>query len=299
MQEMPFQTLQIVAVPSSQHQHQIYLFQSPHTRALNVGFLTRKNNQLTFTPGRLNFGGVRQQVTYTATIQSLNLPTIKKLLKKYKPKEISTITVLRETLACRLGDALYETGIRTHFGDAFVGAVHVKGKTEITTDYLYENTEGLIPNGLWIVADSICMGRNLAATLRSLLHKYAPREILFIATIASRRGINALSTIVAEKRIPATFVVWGALFGVDEKTLYNMPWGHKDTEPVDTRDQDFFISMYGPNLCVGGDFGNNYYSPPLAMKLYQEQLKVHKITPHFPQLSDISKTYKRGELFEI
>jgi uracil phosphoribosyltransferase len=294
-----FDSLQTKTVVPSADNYPISLFQSPQSRALNVGWLTKKGKSLAFIPGRLTFGAVREQITYAATIQSFNLPNIKKLFSKYNPKEISTITVLRETLACRLGNALFESGIKGHFGDAFIGAVHVKGDGAITTDDLYENTEGLIPNGLWIVADSICMGRNLAATLKSLLKKFTPKEILFVATIASRRGINNLSRIVAEQKIPATFVAWGALYGVDEKTLYNMPWGHRDTEPVDRRDQNLIVSMYGPELCVGGDFGNNYYSPPFALKLYQEQLKEHKITSRIPLASEVLKIYKQNEVLML
>ena len=260
--------IQFKSFPPSDHNQPIIVLQSPHSRSLNVGFLTKLNGATQFVPGRLNFGPRREDDTYQATIDSLKIRPVSKILKKYKPEEISTVTVLRETLACRLGSALMAVGMENHYGDAFIGATHIKGDGKIRTAYLYENTEGLTQNGLWIIAESFCVGRNLAATMNSLLSKFRPREILFIAPIASRRAINAVGGIIARKNIPTTFVAWGALFGVDEKTLYDMPWGHRDTEPLDSRDREVFISMYGPRLCVGGDFGNNYYGQVLARQLY-------------------------------
>jgi hypothetical protein len=288
--------LQVKLFPPSTHRQPIIILQSPHSRALNVGYLTKRNGTARFVPCRLNFGTRREDDTYQATVQSLNLPQVAKILKKYKPDEISTVTVLRETLACRLGSALAAVGIKSHYGDAFIGATHIKGEGKIRTAYLYENTEGLTPHGLWIIGESFCIGRNLAATMRSLLSKFKPKEILFIAPIASRRAINRVGSIIAKKHIPTTYVSWGALFGVNEQTLYDMPWGHPDTEELDPRDRKVFISMYGPRLCVGGDFGNNYYSPQLARQLYEEQLKEHHIKPRFPSVKEILKLYRRGEL---
>lgn len=287
----------IVTKPTSPNKfhHPIYLFQSPETRALNVGHIQGKS----FLPGRLLFGPAREDYTYQATMQSFQLPEIAKLLKKYKPSDISTITLLRETLACRLGSALYDVGIHGHFGDAFIGANHVKNGHDIKTAYSYENIEGLTKSGLWIIADSICMGRNLASTLASLLTQFKPQEMLFIAPIASRIGIDILGEILDKYQVPATFVAWGALFGVDEKTRYNMPWGHKDTEPVDVRDQQTFISMYHPELCMGGDFGNNYYCPPLALDLYHAQLKELGITPKIPTVAEIQKIYSPEEIITL
>lgn len=282
--------------PPSKYHQPIIILQSPHSRAINVGFLTKRKGGEKFIPGRLNFGPQREDDTYKATIESLKLPQITKLLKKYKPEKISTITVLRETLACRLGSALAAVGMQNHYGDAFIGATHIKGDGKIRTAYLYENTEGLTPDGLWIIAESFCIGRNLAATMNSLLSKFHPREILFIAPIASRRAINVVGGIIAKKHIPTTYVAWGGLFGVDEKTLYDMPWGHPDTEPLDLRDKNVFLSMYGSKLCVGGDFGNSYYSPILARKLYEEQLKEHHITPNLPTAKKILGVYRAGEI---
>ena len=282
--------------PPSTNNQPIIVLQSATSRALNVGYLLKKNGERQFIPCRLNFGYHREENTYQATLESLKIPLVSKILKKYKPKDISTITVLRETLACRLGSALAEVGVKNHYGDAFIGATHIKGNGDIKTAYLYENTEGLTPNGLWIIGESFCIGRNLAVTMKSLLSKFKPKEILFIAPIASRRGINLVGDIIAKKNIPTTFVSWGALFGVSEKTLYDMPWGHADTEPLDVRDQKLFISMYGPDLCMGGDFGNNYYSPSLAKELYEEQLKEFSIKPNFPTFKEIMKTYSSHEI---
>jgi len=281
--------------PTSFHQ-KIFVLQSSQTRALNVGFMQKFNSKLSFVPARLHFGPLRAEDTFQATVQSLQLPEIKKIIHAYPPDQISTITILRETLACRLGDALVANGITNHFGDAFVGATHIKGDGEIKTAYLYENIEGLAPHGLWILADSICMGRNTCTTLSSLLAKFKPREIIVLAPIASRRGIDIVGSAIARYNIPASFVAWGALFGVDERTLYDMPWGHPDTEPLDRRDQKLVVNMYGPNLCMGGDFGNNYYCPPLAKKLYEEQLKEHKIKPDFPTAYEVLKTYNKDEI---
>lgn len=288
--------VQVRILPPSRFRQPIILFQSPFSRSINVGFLQNHGSKFRFVPGRLNFGSPREADTIQATRQTLTLPSVRQIQKRYKPETISTITVLREALACRLGNALAEVGIRNHYGDAFIGAWHIKGKGEIKTAYLYENIEGLTPNGLWIIADSICVGRNLVATLKSLLNKFQPQEILFISPTASRLGINNVGKLTAKKHIPTTFVAWGALFGVDEKTLYDMPWGHPDTEPLDKRDQDLVVSMYGKELCMGGDFGNNYYCPPLALKLYEEQLKEHRITPKIPSAEKILSIYKRSEL---
>ena len=78
-----------------------------------------------------------------------------------------------------------------------------------------------------------------------------------------------------------------------------MPWGHTDTEPLDTRDQKTFIDIYGSQLCVGGDFGNNYYSPTIAKALYEDQLKEHAITPHIPTSEEIKNIYSSEEILSI
>ena len=270
--------------------------QSRHSRAINTGFLEKRSHSSVFIPGRLNLGADREKDTYQATIQSLQIAPVKKILKRFKPGEISTVTVLRETLSCGLNRALDEIGISPHFGDAFIGASHIKGDGEIRTAYLYENIEGLHPKGLWIIADSICIGRNLASTMQSLLKKFQPAHILFISPIASRIGINNIGKITAGKNIPTTFVAWGALFGVDEETLYDMPWGHPDTQALDQRDQDLAVSIYGKNVCMGGDFGNNYYCPDLAIKLYQTQLTMHYVKPKIPSGKSVLKIYERSEL---
>lgn len=233
--------------------------------------------------------------TYKGTVQSLSILPVRKILTTYRPGDISTITVLRETLACNLPLALSEVGITSYYGDAYIGATHVKDDGPIRTAYLYENTEGLTSGGLWVIADSICVGRNLVATLESLLRKHHPKEILFLCPIASRLGINNVGAVIASKKIPTTFVAWGALFGVDKKTLYNMPWGHTDTEPLDKRDQDLMVSVYGTKLCMGGDFGNNYYGPVLAKTLYEEQLKIHHIRPTMPSAKVVFRSYARSE----
>jgi hypothetical protein len=271
-------------------------FQSPQTRALNVGYLSGTGNKQAFIPCRLNLGGIRQQITFEATVQSFQLPQIHGLIKNYKPEDISTITLLRETLSCNLPLALHNAGIESHYGDCYIGANHIKTKTSITTNYAYENTEGLNPNGLWIIADSIAAGRNLIATIKSLLEKFKPQELIFIVPIGNRWGINELSKVLETYKVKATFVVWGALFGLNPENHYDEPWGLSDCEPIDKRDQETFIKMYSPNLCVGGDFGNDFYCPPLAMKLYDEQLKELKISPKIPTATEILKTYKLNEI---
>lgn len=279
----------------SAHGHPIFILQSSSSRAINVGFLIKKRGGIQFVPGRLNFGATRETDTFTATIQSLSLPEIQKILKRHTPQTISTITVLRETLSCRLGAALAAVGIASHYGDAFIGASHIKDNGPIRTAYLYENIEGLTDNGLWVIADSICVGRNLIATMQSLLKKFTPKEILFICPIASRMGIDGVGAVIAKKQISTTFVAWGGLFGVDEQTLYDMPWGHTRTEPLDPRDQRLMVSVYGSRLCMGGDFGNNYYCPPLAKKLYKEQLAALDIKPNIPSLTSLLKTFSKRD----
>lgn len=291
-------TIQFRIFPPSAHDHTIFVLQSPESRAVTVGFIAKKNGKFSFIPGRLHFGAARMIDTYTATVQSLAQPPIKRILNRYKPESISTITVLRETLACNLPLALSDVGIIRHYGDAYIGASHIKDNGPIRTAYLYENTEGLTPNGLWIIADSICMGRNLVATLESLLIKFTPKEILFICPIVSRIGINNVGAVITKYKIPTTFVAWGALFGVDKKTLYDMPWGHPDTEPLDKRDQDLVVSMYGAKLCMGGDFGNAYYCPSLALDLYKDQLRSASINPKIPTIKQLRTIYKPGEILK-
>lgn len=281
----------------SRQGYPIIVFQSPQTRAINAGYLRkRRNGTLDFVPGRLNVGSQRIHDTYQATLQTLALPVVRAVLRRYPPRAISTITVLRETLSCQLPTALAHAGIIGHYGDAFIGARHIKGRGAIRTAYLYENTEGLANGGLWLVADSICIGRNLVATLTSVLRAFHPKELLFLCPIASRRGIDNVGAVIARHRIPTTFVAWGALFGVDEETLYDMPWGHPDTEALDRRDQQLLVSIFGPKLCVGGDFGNNYFCPSLALKLYEDQLKQHRIRPNMPRVADLRRLYQPGEL---
>jgi hypothetical protein len=275
--------------------HPIIGFQSSYTRALTVGYIAKKKTKETFIPCRLNFGATREDDAFQATVQSLQLPPIYDFLKRQDPMTISTVILLRETLSCRLSSALYYAGISTHYGDCFIGANHVKTATSITTSYTYENTEGLCEDGVWIIADSIAAGRNLIATLKSMLGKYHPKELLFIVPIGNRWGINEVSKVVAEHNIPATFVVWGALFGLNPINHYDEPWGLPDCEPIDERDRKTFISMYSSNLCVGGDFGNDFYCPAIAKKLYDKQLADLQITPHVPPVTTILKTYKRQE----
>lgn len=291
--------IQTQTVHPSSHHHSIIILQSPHSRAINVGYLQKKKDKVQFIPGRLNFGAQREHDTYEATVQSLQIPAIRKILRRYKPEEISTVTVLRETLSCQLGNALAAVGIRQHYGDAFIGASHIKDHGPIRTAYLYENVEGLTDKGIWVIADSICIGRNLVATMTSLLSNFHPKEIVFISPIASREGVDRIGALTAADNIPTTFVAWGALFGVDQKTRYDMPWGHTQTEPLDRRDQALMVSTYGTKLCMGGDFGNNYYCPPLALKLYKQQLREHRIKPNIPAASSILKIYRHSEILIV
>ena len=202
---------------------------------------------------------------------------------------------MREALSCDLSKALYYSGIVGHYGDSYIGATHNKKGSSIFTEYLYENVEGLRKDGLWIVADTICVGRNLEKTLESLLSKNKPDELIIISPYASREGINYIDDIIVKFHVPVTYFAWGALFGVDEKTRYDMPWGHQLTEALDKRDKETFISMYCKELCVGGDFGNNYYSPHLSLELYAEQLKKCNIKANIPSIDAILKKYKKEE----
>lgn len=288
--------MEIKTFPSSLSGHRVFVLQSPHARAINVGYIRQQNTHLQFIPGRLNLGMTRAEDTYRATRETLANAPIQTILRAYKPGRISTITVLRETLACQLGPALHSFGIIDHYGDAFIGATHIKDNGPIRTAYQYENIEGLVEGGLWIIADSICMGRNLAATLTSLLPKIKPKEVLLLAPLASRRGIEIVDAVLTKYTVPTTYIAWGALFGVDEKTLYDMPWGHNDTEALDVRDQKLFVSMYGPKLCVGGDFGNDYYCPHLALSLYDAQLQEHHVTPKIPTAGEVLRIYRKSEL---
>lgn len=283
-------------LPPTNSDQPIIALQTPQTRALNVGFIQKNANGEQFIPGRLHLGALRELDTAAATIQSLQLPETQNILAAYKPPLISTVTLMRETLSCHLNSALWQAGIRNHYGDAFIGASHIKGDGDIRTAYLYENIEGLYDGGLWLIADSICMGRNLLATLDSLLTKSHPQEILFICPIASRIGINSLGTVLAKHQVPTTFLAWGGLFGVDETTKYDMPWGHPDTEPVDIRDQKLMMDIYGSKICMGGDFGNNYYCPSLALDLYHQQLHTHGVTPRLPAAAEIRKIYSNSEI---
>lgn len=276
--------------------HSIIGIQSPSTRALTVGFIKKTKKSETFVPCRLNFGTARQQDSFKATVETLGLPQIQKILRKYKPEHISTVTILRETFACNLPIALTKAGIKGHYGDCFIGASHVKTATSITTNYSYENSEGLYTKGLWIMADSIAEGRNLKATLTSLLSKYHPKEIILICPFANRLGVDKVSEIIKSYGVPVTFVVWGALFGLEPTMHYDEPWGLPDCEPLDKRDQDTFISMYSKTLCVGGDFGNDFFCPSLAIQLYEDQLKKQHITPKIPTVKKILSIYKRSEL---
>lgn len=274
----------------------ILLFQSPSSRAINVGFLKTENDKKNFIPARLNFGANRIINTLKATVETLNTSFVQEMLKNYKPEEISTLSIMREALACNLPLAFESANINMHYGDAFIGAMHIKGKGEIKTDYKYENTEGLIKNGLWILADSVCMGRSLIPTFNSLFSKkLIPKEIVFIMPIGSRLGIESFSPTLKENGVKASFISWGALFGVGENK-YDMPWGHIDTQALDSRDQEVFTKMYGDKLCVGGDFGNNYYSPYLAQKFYEDQIKELNIKPNIPKADEILKIYKEEEL---
>lgn len=286
---MRIQTKQIS--PTSQG-FPILLFQSPSSRAINVGYVDKK----TFIAGRLNYGAIRITQTNQATIETLHTSFAKNILRKYKPEQISTLVIMREALACDLPQALYKAGVKKHFGDIFIGATHIKNKNGIHTDYRYENTEGLVKNGLWIAADSVCMGRSFIPTLKSLFSKgLIPKEILFILPIGSRVGIENFSKILKKYHIKSSFIAWGALFGVGDN-FYDMPWGHPDTEPLDKRDQETFVKIYGEKLCVGGDFGNYYFAPYLAEKFYFEQLKINKIKPKTPSVSEILKIYNPSEI---
>lgn len=273
----------------------ILLFQSPSSRAINLGYI-QKGTQQTFIPGRLNFGATRIQDTHNAATESLQTPFAQEIIKRYKPKEISTLVIMREAIACNLPIALQKAGVEEHFGDAFIGATHIKGKGAIHTDYRYENTEGLTKNGLWLAADSVCMGRSFIPTFNSLFSKdLIPKEILFILPIGSRIGIEQFTPILNEHSVKASFISWGALYGVGEN-LYDMPWGHKDTETLDERDKETFVNMYSDKLCVGGDFGNYYFAPYLAREFYDQQIKELGITPKIPSAQDILKTYSREEI---
>lgn len=274
----------------------VILLQTPSSRAINLGFLQKTKSKLNFVPGRLNLGQTRIYHTFLATVESLKLPRVKKILRQYSEDKISTITLLREGLACRLGTALSEVGIKTYFGDVFIGVSHTKVNGDIRAVYFYENIEGLCKKGLWIIAESICMGRNLEKTLVSLLNKNQPQEILFICPIASKIGIKKIAKILIQKGITATFVVWGALFGVSEQNWYDMPWGHKDTQAQDPRDQKTFVNMYSDKLCVAGDFGNNYYAPFVAQAVYKKQLKENRISPKIPTSKEVLKIYNKTEL---
>lgn len=277
------------------NEYPIVGIQSPQTRSVNVGYIEKNKNKSTFIPCRLNLGGFREQMVLEATIQSLSLPYISKIISKYDSNKISTITILREALACHLSIALSLAGINNHFGDCFVGANHIKKANSITTSYKYENKEGLNKEGLWIIADSVAAGRNLVATLKSLLSQYQPNELLFIIPTGNRWGINKISQLVAKYKIKSTFLVWGALFGLNPVNRYDEPWGLHDCEPIDVRDQKTFVDMYGPNLCVGGDFGNDFYCVSSALKLYKDQLKELKIIPKIPKVKDLLKTYNESE----
>ncbi|OGK10134.1 hypothetical protein A2767_05200 [Candidatus Roizmanbacteria bacterium RIFCSPHIGHO2_01_FULL_35_10] len=270
--------------------------QSPETRSLNVGYIEKQGRRSSFIPCRLNLGGFCETMAEAATIQSLNTPLIKKIITQYNPSEISTITILREAAACHLSTALYQVGVNNYYSDCFIGATHVKKANLITASYQYENKEGLCKGGFWIIADSIAAGRNLTVTLKSLLPKYQPKEILFLVPIGNRWGINRLSQLLNKHKIKATFLVWGALFGLNPENRYDEPWGLPDCEPIDYRDQQTFISIYGPDLCVGGDFGNDFYCVYLALELYKEQLKKLKIKPKIPSLEQVLKIYKPDEL---
>ena len=285
-------SIQTKHLSPTSYDQQIILMQSPQSRALNVGFIQNQR----FIPGRLHLGAPRIIHTQEATLQSLMLPEIQSILKKYDPSHISTLAIMREALACNLPFALFQGGVKNHFGDAFIGSTHIKEEGNITTDYKYENTEGLTRNGLWIAADSICMGRSFIPTFTSLFSKgLIPKEILLLAPICSRRGIETFAGLLAKHEIKVTFLAWGALYGVGDN-LYDMPWGHPDTEVLDERDKDVFVTMYGNKMCVGGDFGNDYFSPTLAKELYEEQLKEHTITPKIPTIEEIERIYSAEEI---
>ena len=288
--------IQTTSLPPTKQGFPILLFQSPSSRAINVGYIQRQGKKQSFIPGRLNYGSGRILDTNQATIESLQTPFAQRILKKYHPKNISTLVIMREAIACNLPVALSRAGVNRHFGDIFIGATHIKDASGIHTDYRYENTEGLAKNGLWIAADSICMGRSFIPTFKSLFSKgFIPKEILFIIPLGSRRGIENFSSILKEHNVKASFIAWGALFGVGDN-LYDMPWGHPDAEPLDKRDQQVFVDMYNDKLCVGGDFGNYYFAPYLAQKFYDMQLRELNIVPKIPSAKKILATYKPGEI---
>lgn len=277
--------------------HPIFGFQCAHTRALTVGFIqTISKEKAQFIPCRLHLGAPRMEDAFEAVVETLRLPKAQSILSEFDPSEISTVTLLRETLALNLPVALSRAGVRSHYGDCFIGANHMKEQGKITTSYTYENVEGLNPKGLWVLSDSIAAGRNLITTLTSLLTKFTPSEILAIVPIGNRWGINQIGKILWQFGIKTTFFVWGALFGLNPENRYDEPWGLPDAEPIDDRDQKTFISMYSPNLCVGGDFGNDFYCPPLARKLYDQQIESLEIVPKIPTVKKILDTYKKEEL---
>lgn len=273
----------------------IYMMQSRDSRAINVGLIKKDE----FVPGRLFLGSPRAEAVARATIQTLQLQEAQEIINRYPPSSVSTVTLLREALAHSLPNSLYHAGLETHFGDAFVGVTHDKSGGKIVANREYANIEGLRTDGLWIVADSICMARNLHNVMESLLEDNHPDEIIYLSSIASRRGIREIGRLTAEKGIPTTFFAWGALFGVNDENLYDMPWGHPDTEPLDERDRDTFVEMYGIRLCVGGDFGNDYFAKGKALELYEAQLREHGVTPNIPTVGKILDRYSREEiLFE-
>lgn len=288
--------IQTSSLPPTTQGFPILLFQSPFSRAINVGYIQKNGKNKLFIPGRLNYGTNRMDDTAQATNETLKTTFAQKILTKYQPKDISTLVIMREALSCNLPNALKRAGVNNHYGDAFIGATHVKGDGKIRTDYRYENTEGLTKNDLWVAADSICMGRSFIPTLNSLFSKgLIPKEILFIMPIGSRRGMEAFSQIIKDNNVKASFISWGALFGVG-KNLYDMPWGHPDTEVLDPRDKEVFVNMYSDKLCVGGDFGNYYFAPYLAEEFYQQQLKDLKIKPRLPSAEEILSIYKPDEI---
>lgn len=285
------------AFPPTMFQQPIIVLQTRESRAVNVGYIEKHGASLSFVPARLHLGNKRAEDTFAAAVQSLELAEVKSIIQKYAPPLISTITILRETLACNLGKALWTAGVREHYGDAFIGVTHATRQDITKSEYLYENIEGLSSDGLWILADSVCTGRNTGSTMSLLLAKSRPKEILILAPAASRVGINAVSEVTSKYNILTTFVTWGALFGVSEtKSTCDMPWGHKDTEPLDYRDQKLMVQIYGPNVCSAGDSGNNYFCPQVAKKVYEGQLTKHGVTPKIPSGEDVMQIYKEDEI---
>jgi len=113
--------------------------------------------------------------------------------------------------------------MKNYFGDAYV-AQRTKGSGTITTQYGYENTEGLTPDGLWIIEIVFCWGRNLEAPCIRFW-KILLQRMYFCLSIASLRAYKKLlGKITAEKNIPTTFFTWGALYGVGEN-LYDYAVG--------------------------------------------------------------------------